>query len=211
MERISIIVAHPDDVELWAGGLLINMEYCAQISILYLNILDSVRKNEAQLAACLLNAEVRFYNKGTDINEQIIAFLVEFRPTILLTHWEGDTHPEHTRVYWSVMRILPIVTIENRIQPNVFSMDTYNNLGKNSFGVFTPTHVIDISNVWEKKLRLLDIYQSQPTNYWKQMIESQNRITGARAGVKYAESFIQIPILGVLRNSKNCLGGHSYG
>ena len=68
-----------------------------------------------------------------------------------------------------------------------------------SYSIFQPNTYIDISSVWEEKMELIEIFSSQPVKYWKDMVEGQNKMTGNQVGVSYAESFIQIPVMGVLR------------
>lgn len=203
-ERIAVVVAHIDDAEIWAGGTLLKYAGYADIIIYTLRCSDEIRKKEAQ------ESEKRL--KSTSINvqndEDLYKYLSDFRPTILITHWEMDSHPEHADVFKLVQRNLPYLQIFENIKPNVYCMETYNWLCISPAGVFQPTKYIDISRVWQHKLELIDIFQSQPIQYWKDMIERQNSLAGARVGVKYAECFIQLPVLGVLRCSEEFLRGN---
>ena len=73
--------------------------------------------------------------------------------------------------------------------------------------MFSPTDYIDITDVWEEKLELIRNYDSQPNDYWIKMVTNQNKMHGARCGVPYAEGFIQISILGVVKRSNYLLRG----
>lgn len=202
--KIALVVAHVDDVEIWAGGTILNCKHTSEVQVYYLYCTDDVRKKEAYEAALNLHAEVMFIDNFKDLKDSI----VNFHPNILITHWEHDCHPEHRKTYETISYLLPELVVEHGIHPNVYCMETYNLMGSNSSHVFIPTDYIDISDVWEQKIALIDIFKSQPTDYWKSMVENQNRLNGSRVGVQYAESFIQIPVLGVVKRSSKLLRGN---
>lgn len=203
-ERIAVVVAHIDDAEIWAGGTLIKFSRQANIVICFLRCNDEKRKKEA------LESEKKLKSKSVYIqNEQdLYHYLCDFKPTILITHWQMDSHPEHAEVFGLVQKILPYLHIFANIRPNVYCMETYNWVGIHPIGMFQPTNYIDISEVWEQKLELIEIFKSQPVQHWKDMVTRQNSLAGAQVGVKYAECFIQLPVLGVLRCSEEFLKGN---
>lgn len=205
--RVLVLMAHPDDAEIWAGGTLLN-HYMQGDEILfaYMFCNDEVRKKEAIKSADRFNAKVEFWNWSVDLQKSI-NLVAGFKPTIIITHWEGDTHREHIKTYESVMEMIPVLVISYRLEFNVYCCDCYNSLGRNPHMPFVPTDFIDITSAWNEKQEMISAYGSQPTNYWLEMISSQNRMHGSRSGVGYAEGFIQIPILGIMRKSKKLLGG----
>lgn len=203
-ERIAVVIAHIDDAEIWAGGTLIKYAGQADIKIYVLRCNDEIRIKEA------IESEKKLHSTSINVEDEeaLYKYLCDFRPTILITHWEMDTHPEHADVFKLVQKILPYLQIFENIKPNVYCMETYNWLCIPPARVFQPTKFIDISGVWKQKLELIDIYKSQPIQYWKDMVERQNSLAGAQVGVKYAECFIQLPVLGVLRCSEEFLKGN---
>lgn len=203
-ERIAVVVAHIDDAEIWAGGTLIKYAGHADIVIYVLRCNDEIRKKEAQESEKKLNStSINVHN-----DEDLYKYLRDFRPTILITHWEMDSHPEHSEVFKLVQKYLPYLQIFENVKPNVYCMETYNWLCIPPTRFFQPTKYINISEVWQQKLELIDIFESQPIQYWKDMVERQNSLAGAQVGVKYAECFIQLPVLGVLRCSEEFLRGN---
>ena len=203
-ERIAVIVAHVDDAELWAGGTLLKYSCQAQITVFVLYCDDEVRKKEAHKSAALLHCEYKFLDTNSLYSE-----LALFRPTIIITHWAADSHPEHADVFLQVQKILPNLQILEHVAPNVFCMETYNKLCMPPQQIFCPNRYIDITSLWGKKMELISIFNSQPVYYWKEMVTSLNQLSGRQVGVDYAESFIQIPVLGVMRWCDDLLKGNS--
>lgn len=202
-DRIAVIVAHIDDAEIWAGGTLLRHSKVADINIYVLNCNDECRKKEALISEDLLKAQYIYINRG-----DLYSNLCSFRPTIILTHWGQDSHPEHSVVFDYVQEVLPYLHIQENLSPNVYCMETYNWMGLYPWNIYDSVNYIDISDVWEKKIELIGIFKSQPTQYWQDMILRQNQLAGAQVGVKYAECFMQIPVLGVKRCSGKFLKGN---
>ncbi len=203
-ERIAVVVAHIDDAEIWAGGTLIKYNGQADIITYVLRCNDEIRKREA------LQSDKRLKSKSVYVqtDQELYNCLCDFKPTILITHWQMDSHPEHSEVFNTVQRILPYLQIFENIRPNVYCMETYNWIGIYPASIFHPTNYIDISEVWKQKMELIEIFKSQPVQHWKDMVTRQNSLAGAQVGVKYAECFIQLPVLGVLRCSEELLKGN---
>lgn len=137
----------------------------------------------------------------------MIKLISDFNPTIIITHWENDCHSEHNFVFRRITEIVPFLVIENQLNFNLFSCDCYNSIGRNMNGLFCATDYVDISSVWFKKRDLINTHISQPLRYWIEMVKRQNQIHGARVGVEFAEAFIQIPVLGIMKRSNKFLKG----
>lgn len=190
---IAVVVAHADDAELWAGGTLLNHRDIGDaLGIWYLHCPDEPRRREARCAAAIIGALVHFPENDADLLQMLVAF----RPDALITHWEGDSHPEHSRVFDAVRHIFPSLAVTHGAWPSVYSCDTYNSVGREADNTFEPTDVIDVSANWLRKLELLKEYVTQPTEYFSAMLERQARTHGARTGVEFAEGFRQVPLLG---------------
>jgi LmbE family N-acetylglucosaminyl deacetylase len=200
--KIAVVVAHPDDAELWAGGTILNhLDAGDTIQLWYLCCTGDLRREEARRAAALLASEARFPIGSA----RLLQDLVDFRPDALITHWERDSHVDHHRTFAVIWKLLPRLTIEFNVWPRVYSCDTYNSLGREPTATFEPTDIIDISDVWDRKLQLLAVYQSQPIDHFSAMAERQGKLHGARTGVRFAEAFRQIPVLGSLPRHRQLL------
>lgn len=202
-ERLLFIMAHPDDSEIWTGGTIINhYKKKDKICVYYLSCDEEIRKKEAKKTADKLDIELFFTQKEIDLK-----IISDFNPSIIITHWQHDSHPEHVLVYEKVFSIIPKLVLDYKLRFTAFSCDCYNSLGNNLLNPFSPTDYIDITDVWEEKLELIRNYDSQPNDYWIKMVTNQNKMHGARCGVPYAEGFIQISILGVVKRSNYLLRG----
>lgn len=205
--RVLVLMAHPDDAEIWAGGTLLN-HYMQGDEILFVYIFcnDEARKQEAIKAADRFHGKAEFWNWPIDLQDSV-NLVANFKPTIIITHWEGDTHYEHVKTYEIVMEMVSVLAVSYCLKFNIYCCDCYNSLGRNPQMPFIPTDFIDITSVWNEKQALISVYKSQPTDYWLKMVGNQNRMHGSRVGVEYAEGFIQVPVLGIMRKSKKLLGG----
>ena len=108
---IMAIGAHPDDVELFAGGTLAKMAAFGHAT----GIVDltrgelgtrgtpAIRAREARAAAAILQVKVRENLRLTDghitvtpaARLKLIRILRKYRPHIVLTHYWDDPHPDH--------------------------------------------------------------------------------------------------------------------
>ncbi|MCL5407944.1 MAG: hypothetical protein M1518_01085, partial [Candidatus Thermoplasmatota archaeon] len=155
---------------------------------------------EAEESCKRLGAKVEFLN-GTKNTSQLVSMLKEFKPDVIVTHWEMDSHYQHVEVFKMVQGIIPTIVVDHNLSFNLYSCDSYNSFGRSSSELFVPTDFVDVTSVWEEKLELIAIYKSQPVEYWQRMIANQNRLNGARCGVDYAEGYFQIPVLGISRRA----------
>jgi bacillithiol biosynthesis deacetylase BshB1 len=103
--------AHPDDVELFAGGTLAKMAafgYAVGVVDLTRGELGTrgtpaVRAKEARSAAAILGLKVRENLRLPDgditvtpaARLKVIRVLRKYRPKIVLTHYWDDSHPDH--------------------------------------------------------------------------------------------------------------------
>jgi LmbE family N-acetylglucosaminyl deacetylase len=194
IRKLAVVVAHADDAELWVGGTLIrHRDLGDAIGIWYLCCEDERRRAEARTAAAILGAATTFPASDDELRDQLAAFT----PDIIVTHWDRDSHPDHSDTFERVYSLLPTLVVDDELRFRVFSCDTYNSVGRTASDVFIPTDVIDISEVWEQKRDLISVYVSQPISYFLTMVERQERVHGARTGIEFAEAFRQVVVLGV--------------
>jgi LmbE family N-acetylglucosaminyl deacetylase len=198
--RISTILAHPDDAELWAGGTLLQHSTRGdQIHVLTFADQASGRKAEAEAGARLLGAECQIEDRrllasSHELTTCVTKFLDTTEPDVVITHWERDTHYEHAAVCRAVCRSVPRVKIDRGFPGILLSCDTYGSLGLD--GVFQPTLYIDVSSVFEAKLTALRAHESQGPAWWTEMAKTLGALHGLRSGCAYAEAFLEIAILG---------------
>ena len=110
-----LIMAHPDDAEFGAGGLMTYWHRAGHpIKILCLtngnaghhqfnrSDLAARRFSEASQAAAQVGAELEIWpqddgrlSPSVELREQLIAAIRAFAPTIIVTHRTADYHPDH--------------------------------------------------------------------------------------------------------------------
>jgi bacillithiol biosynthesis deacetylase BshB1 len=224
---------HPDDIELsCAGTLLVEKANGKKIGIIDLTRGElgtrgnaQTRQEEADNSARILGADVRdnldmadgFFKNDQANQILIIKALRKYRPEIVLCNAPEDRHPDHGRsallvndaTFLSGLKKIETTDEEGKLQEiwkpkYVFNyiQDTY----------LRPDFVIDISNVFDKKVQAIEAFSTQfykpdagddePQTYISspEFIESvinRSKMFGKMIGVKHAEGFISKKMIGV--------------
>ncbi len=169
--------AHPDDVEVGAGGILAAhalQGYTCGIMDLTAGEMASngtvpQRRAEAREAARVLECTVRECLDLPDaalVPEQEAVYLVaaklrQFRPQVVLApYYQGDRHPDHNAagellrraVYLSGLRRLPVAGEPFRPRQLYFFLLSVDLL---------PDAIVDVSAVYDRKEQALDAHQTQ--------------------------------------------------
>jgi len=168
--------AHPDDVELFAGGTLAKMAalgYATGVVDMSRGELGSrgtpaVRTREAEMAAKILGLKVRENLRLPDGSIQatlkarlaVVRMIRKYRPLLVLTHFWEDKHPDHVATSNLVAEaahhagLAKIRTGQDRHRPNTL---LYFKLPPHVF----PTLVVDISAYVEKRNAAIACHRSQ--------------------------------------------------
>jgi N-acetylglucosamine malate deacetylase 1 len=171
--------AHPDDVELFAGGTLAKMTALGHS----VGVIDmtrgelgtrgtpALRKKEARKAAEILGLKIR-ENVGLDDGNvlvtresrlKVIRILREYCPRIVLTHYWDDKHPDHVNTSRLVSEavhhsgLAKIKTGQARYRPPVilyFKIPAH----------IMPSFVADVSDYIEQRNAAIGAYRSQLFN-----------------------------------------------
>jgi LmbE family N-acetylglucosaminyl deacetylase len=207
--NIMVIMAHPDDAEIWCGGTIIkHVEIGDPVLTCSLSYeKDSLRGKEALEGAKRMGCEVDFLGLTDksiqDTNETalfISSAIENFQPNIIITHWFDDMHPDHEATFRNLRRALMCYYLlevnDAEKVPTVFCCDTYNSQGIH--GNFIPDHYVDVSSCWDKKVHAVNAHQSQPRSFYLDMIEKQCHDHGKIKKVNKAEGFLNVPLFGSL-------------
>lgn len=168
--------AHPDDVELFAGGTLAKMAalgYAAGIVDMTRGELGTRgtvagRRQEAHRAARVLGLKVRENLRLPDGDVQVtraarlkvIRILRKYRPRLVLTHYWDDKHPDHVHTSRLVTEavhhsgLAKIDTGQARFRPETllhYKLPAY----------VAPSFVVDVSEFSEQRLAAIRCYGSQ--------------------------------------------------
>ncbi len=200
--RILALGAHADDVELGAGGSLsawsrqgheIHIHVATQSSYTSpegQEVRDAVQAaQEAEKAAKRLKADLSFSPFSSfelafaePLNAALIRLFDIVRPDLLITHWEGDTHPDHQALAKAALHAA-------RRVPSVLMFTSNWYQGTSTFDA---RHFIDISETLEDKLALISIYageDARTNGVWREWSRDRAASLGRLIGVRYAEAF----------------------
>lgn len=201
--------AHPDDCELWAGGTLTqHFNNGDEVKSFVFYDISNQRRKESSNALESLGISPFFHPQENSSLPDITLFLDEFSievPDVILTHWNFDSHIEHRNIFnFSTM----LVHYWNRNQyknrngkyPILLMSSTYFMLGENK--EFQPTIIIDITDVFDQKVKAIRMHKSQKPDLLIRDITSQNCLLGNRIGYKFAEGFTEYPLFGKNKSLK---------
>jgi len=208
MMRLMTVMAHPDDAEIWCGGtLILHAEMGDAVRICILSYTkESVRGREALEAAKRMGCQVEFLGledmavRDTDhAVDQLRRSIDSFRPDTIITHWYDDMHPDHEATFRIIrrafLRCFWINTMDNiQDYPRIFCCDTYYSRGLH--GPFNPNRLVDVTQIWRKKIAAINAHESQPRAFFLDMIDRQCLAHGKSAGTKRAEGFLYLPLFG---------------
>ena len=227
---ILAIGVHPDDVELsCAGVLLVEKLNGKKTGIIDLTQGElgtrgtaATRKQEAANAAKILQADVRenlemadgFFKNDEAHQRKIIVALRKYQPEIVLCNAPSDRHPDHgrsARLVTDAAFLSGLKKIETEV--NGVSQEAWR--PKYVFNyiqdkLLNPDFVIDISEVFDKKLEAIKAYATQfhntesnePQTYistpdFLDSVVYRHKWFGKMIGVKYAEGFITEKMTGL--------------
>lgn len=216
---VLLIGAHPDDVEWGAGGIAILLQQQG----VWFAILDLTRgemgnrgtpderAREAERAAQFLGGVPR-ENLGlpdcglvdTPENRVLIANAIRrYRPQLVLAPYWKDRHPDHTAAGQIVRNCRVFCTLKKSASPDPPH--------KPEAWLYFPLHhsytrasfVVDVSEVYERKLELLRVHESQfgktaeefgviPHGLGQYLfaLESRDRFFGSLIGKHHGEALI---------------------
>ena len=193
---VLTVMAHADDAEMWAGGTLaLHTQAGAPVTIAVLRD-NEIRAREASAGAQALGALLRPLGELTV--STIRDLLTELRPDVVITHNPDDIHPDHQDTARTVLAALPEVVIATGHPLRVYTCDGYHNLDRTGRPLHLPV-IIDVTSTWATKMHALTAHASQPiADHFAPMAQTLGRLHGGRIGVRYAEAFAPVPILGRL-------------
>jgi bacillithiol biosynthesis deacetylase BshB1 len=230
--KLDILVfgAHPDDVELSCSGtILAEIAKGKKVGVVDLTQGElgtrgtlETRKKEATDAASIMKIDIRenlemadgFFMNDEAHQRKIITSLRKYQPEIVLCNAPADRHPDHGRaadlVYTAAFLsgLMKIETSENSSLQKAWRPKYVFNYIQDRY--FHPDFVVDITDVFEKKIEAIKAYKTQffnpeskePDTYISspEFLESiiyRSKMFGKLIGVKYAEGFMSKKMIGI--------------
>lgn len=230
--KLDILVfgAHPDDVELsCSGALLVEKMKGKKVGIVDLTRGElgtrgtaKTRKQEAADAAEVMQIDIRenlemadgFFKNDEEHQRKIITSLRKYQPEIVLCNAPADRHPDHGRaadlIYSAsfLSGLTKIETKENSSLQKAWRPKYVFNYIQDRY--FNPDFVVDITDVFDKKIEAIKAYKTQfynpgskePETYISsaEFLESiiyRSKMFGKLIGVKYGEGFLSKKMIGI--------------
>lgn len=226
---ILAIGAHPDDVELTCAGTLaksVKLGYKVGIIDLTEGELgtrgtSAIRAKEAAAAAKILGCvrESLYLPDGNiEVNRKNILKLVQvyrkYRPKIIFIPHSFDRHPDHVHAhhlsreawFYSGLRKMPTKLNGKKQEP----WRPHNYFHFMQWHEFTPSFIVDITAVYETRIKAILAHKSQfhnPKSKEPQTILSQESFLdfvetrakhyGQKIGVTYGEPFYSVEAVGI--------------
>jgi len=230
---ILAIGVHPDDVELSCSGTIINeLRRGKKVGIADLTEGElgtrgsvEMRYQEAAEAAMIMGVEVRenlkmrdgFFDNNEENKFKLITTIRKYQPEIVLANVLHDRHPDHGRAGNLIREacflsgLMKIRTTDEQGREQERWRPAYV-LHYIQDWHHEPDFLIDITDVFEQRMKAIAAYGSQfysgqaddeePSTYistpdFMEAIVARARAFGKRIGVKYAEGFITEKTLGI--------------
>jgi bacillithiol biosynthesis deacetylase BshB1 len=217
---IAGICAHPDDAELIMGGTLI-LEAARGRRIALVDLTrgeagsrgtPELRAREAEESARILGVAHReslalpdaHLTVGEREKNAVVAALRRLRPRVVIAqHWE-QRHPDHTAASRAITDACVLSGLRN-YRPDLGAAFRparilYATAMNEAIDV-TPSLVVDVTAVWDQKMRAVEAFASQftptpgeipslPLDRFRDAVDLSARRMGQKIGVKYGEGFV---------------------
>ena len=160
------------------------------------------KRREAEEAAKILQATPHFlpYQDGEltvadEIARELAKLLRKLQPQVVITHWRGSIHNDHTATYHLTHRAVfiaanPLFDLEGL--PPIRGVRLYYAENWEDAEDFRPFFYVDISDVfadWERAFKCFAIGQGEGGFPYWDWYQAQTRIRGIEIGTQYAQAF----------------------
>jgi len=213
--KVIVRSAHPDDEILGCGGTLLKHKTNGDelFWIIVTNVLENhgfsqkrieTRQQEIEMVKNMLGVslvyKLNYPTMGLDSNSinkmipQISDIFNQIKPDVIYLMNRSDAHSDHRITFDAVM-----ACTKSFRYPSIKKVLMYECISETEFApalpekVFIPNYFVDISPFLEKKLAIMQIYESEleehPFPRSLKNIEALATFRGASVGVEYAEAF----------------------
>jgi bacillithiol biosynthesis deacetylase BshB1 len=228
---VLAIGSHPDDVELGCSGTILKeVQRGKKVGIIDLTQGElgtrgtiETRYQEAAESAKILGITVRenlkmrdgFFQNDEEHQRKLITVLRKYQPEIVIGNILEDRHPDHGRAGWLIYDSCFLSGLRQVKTHDEDGMEQVKWRPKMLLHYiqdrfYEPDIIIDVSDVWEKRLASIKAFKTQfynpdlkePQSYisspdFLEAIISRARLLGKRIGVKYGEGFISKKSIGL--------------
>lgn len=209
---IMVIGAHAADAELMGGGaILSHMAQGWRAVIVHLSLGEKghrslgpdayaeIKRREAKQAAAVLGAELHFLNYrdgeipvSEEIQWDIADAIRMYRPDVVITHWKGSLHQDHSNCYENVMASLFFAGLKTFIREHPAHYPKSVLFGENweDEDGFEAELYLDVTAFWTRFLEAVTSYglvRGEAASFrYVQWYEGTSLARGAERGVDRA-------------------------
>ena len=211
---------HPDDVEFGCGGFLAKMSSkkykVGIVDLTYAELSTNgtvkERQKEATRAANILGCAFRinlgwpnnFLYNSKKFHDHIVRILRTYKPKMILMPYDFDRHPDHENVQKIIRDAIFTSGLVKYKLDNLPPFRPQYAFVYAMWYEFEPSFIVDITNVWEKKIQAIFAYKSQFTkrpgtvttidtdDKTHRLIEARARTYGFKINTTYGEAFKNI-------------------
>lgn len=221
MNKVLVVVAHPDDEVLGAGGTILkHVQDGDRVNVLILGdgvtsrgaTQENIQKRieQAKRVADFLGIKECVLEKLPDnkfdsvplleIVKKVESVVEIVKPNIIYTHFSDDLNIDHRLTFQAVLtacRPQPNFFVKKILTFEVLSSTEWQEKKKNN--VFFPNYYNDIGNFIEKKIKAIEFYPEELKTYphprSKEGIKVLAQYRGLESGYQYAEAFSLVRLL----------------
>ncbi len=198
-QHIMLVMAHPDDAEIWVGGTLTKHLLDGGSADVVILSSNEVRRVEAAILARQFRDLTIHFGSAADgdlLDNVEARNLIEHvalarRPHAVITHAPSDPHPDHAATamatHAALMRLGSSDAPAQLLYCNGYFAGTLHH------GGFEPDTFVDISDVADAKYAAIRNHLSQEPEFWVKMADNMDILNGMRCGAKRAEAFRRSP------------------
>lgn len=196
MDSVLVIVAHPDDESIGAGGTI--RKHCnAGIPVdIHCMTGNETRNAELQQACSILGARNLYLSERDDfaidesLRNEVVGAILKTRPKIVITHSSDDYNLNHqhcAKIVFDAVEWASHVTIFE----NAHRVERIYNMEINTL-ISRPHVYVDISDTYGDALTAVKAHSSQISkadNFYEKLYDARTRLRGVQAGCERAEAF----------------------
>ncbi len=199
MNGLLAIVSHPDDETFGCGATLAkHVKAGVDVNVLCLtcNPRDREQEFNATVEALGVSGEIWLEDsivKDSSLIRRVADVIDKTRPRTVITHVPFDYHREH-RVCYEVVKEAVEWAAHITMYSDAWRVERLLLMEVNTL-ISSPHVLVDVSDVFEAKMKAVHQYSSQlakfPWGYYERVCRKKAELRGAQCNVEYAEAYIE--------------------
>ena len=230
---IMVVGAHAADAEIMAGATILRHVDAGWRAVIVHATLGEKghrtlspedyavqKRQEAEEAARRLGADcviLPWLDGELPVSEevqwQIADAIRQYRPTVLITHWKGSLHTDHTNTYENVLASLFFAGLKTfqREHPNHYPRQIRFAENWEDVDGFVADDYLDVTPVWDRYLEAIHAYalfRGEAASFpYEQWYRGASEMRGAEVGFARAVALMKTETVYTRRRKRDLLGG----